>query len=578
MHNTSNYLNVTWKFYQQNTNLLNTFKYNFPNLPDLALQILINRGIDQIDKINNILNIKLKNSVPDPYLLLDMEKATNRVIQAIENKEQVIIFGDYDVDGITSTYLLIFALRFYKLNPKFYIPNRLKDGYGLSKEFITNAKKQNVSLIIVTDSGIGAIEEVQYANSLGIDVVIFDHHTQLLDKLPDAIAVVDPNRKDQSEIPNANVKSLCAAGVVFLFVIALRRYFRTAEFPIYNLIPIAALGTIGDLVPLVGINRAIVKYCLHSNNYPDCIKKLMIILNIDHITSIEDIAYKLIPAINAAGRMGQPEMALNLFLSQTSSDAVYNSHALLSLNEKRKEIEKNLLEHVLKIIEKHKLYEKKAIFVYGNEWHEGVAGILAGKIKDQFQKPSFVVSFDANGKGRGSARSVPGLHIGELINSGVECGLVVAGGGHEQAGGLTLLKEKAQDFYDFLEKTIPDNFQPNIYIDYCLSVNSNLKDVYEKLQILEPFGTSLEKPIFAFKRVKIKQLCYVSGNMHLRLVLCDECQKGNIKCILFHCYMNSAFIDSLFDNKNCLYDVAGILTNNIQFGITFMIYDIKLSN
>lgn len=574
MINNNSFLNIDWNILNNNEDLVNELSLEV-NLDKVLIRILVNRGFNTVDSINTFLNCKLKNTIPDPSLILDMDKAVFRITKAILNKEKVVIFGDYDVDGMTSTSLLLKALQFYNLDPEFFIPNRLKGSYGITKEFIDFAKSKNVDLIIITDSGIASVNEVDYANQVGIDIVIFDHHPQLSEKLPQAVAVVDPNRTDQQEIYNAKIKYLCAAGVVFMFLIALNRNvikYNYEKINLMNLVYIAAIGTIGDLVPLIGINRAFVKYFINQKQYSISITALINALELNSIKVSEDIAFGICPVLNAAGRLGEQNNTVNLLMTNNYEEATNISYELIALNEKRKSIEKNIFDQALDIIYSKKLYENKAICVYDNLWHEGVIGIIAGKLKDKFNKPVFVISFDKNGFGKGSARSIKGLHIGEVINEAVQKNILVVGGGHAKAGGLSIYKNNIDKFISFINEVIPSNIENNLNIDCILRNSEDLFCLFNKLTALEPFGTDFDFPTFGFTGIKLNNL-QIKDNKYLKF----QFGKYNIKCFLFNINSNRKFIEKLINNSNKLYDIIGQISYNDKFGLSFIAKDIRLS-
>ena len=571
----NSFLKINWNILNDNKELINNLSINL-NLDKILIKILVNRGFNTAESINTFLNCTLKNTIPNPYLILDMDKAVSRITQAILNNEKIIIFGDYDVDGMTSTSLLLKTLQCYNVNPEFFIPNRLKGAYGITNDFIKVARINNVKLIIITDSGIGSINEVNYANELGIDIVIFDHHPQLINELPKAIAVVDPNRIDQNEIDNSDIKNLCAAGVVFVFLLALNNAMSKHNYEkidMINLVQISAIGTIGDLVPLVGINRAFVKYFIKQKEYMLGINTLINALDINSIKASENIAFNLCPVLNAAGRLGEQDYTVNLLMTNDEHEAVNLSYKLISLNDKRKNIEKEILEQAVNMIYSKKLNEKKAICVYSDMWHEGVIGIIAGKLKDKFNKPVFVISFDENEFGKGSARSISGLHIGEIINDAVQKGILVVGGGHAKAGGLSIYKENIDKFISFLEAIIPSNIESQLSIDCVLTEDMDLFDLFNKLKTLEPFGTGFELPLFAFIGIKLNDI-QIKNDTYIRF----NFGKCNTKCILFNINLNKEFIDRLINNKYNLYDIAGQISYNEKFGLSFIIKDIRINN
>ena len=571
------FANTDWKFLKPDIRPLRDIG---AKLDDLVLRVLLNRGFSTPTDIGQLLNASFKTTICDPSLILDMDKAVERVYRAIANKEKVAVFGDYDVDGVTSTYLLVDVLRRSGVITSYHLPNRLTDGYGLSQSFVNKIKQDGITLLITTDCGIGAVDEVAYANKQNIDVVIFDHHVQLMDMLPQAVAVVDANRKDQKDIPTAGLKKLCAAGVVFMFLIALRRYMRnkgdSVLFDPTHYVDSVALGTISDLVPLIGINRALIVHILKGKAKSLGLKALMAILEINEITSVEDISYRISPLINAAGRLGKAEKALQLFFTEDKQEAVTCAYELLSLTDERRTIEAGILANAMKVAEEIQK-DRPFVLSYGDGWHEGVMGIISGKLRERFNKPSFAISFNASGEGHGSARSISGLHIGELINSAVEAGILLKGGGHEMAGGLTLHKNNINKFIEFLEKKIPTNITSLIEIDACLSPLSKLDHIFEKLQILEPFGQGFMRPIFAMLRVRVANIRYMANGQHIRLIVKDEFGRGNVRCSLFNSCMNQQFIDRMLSNNRQLYDVVGIVNYHKVYGTSIILKDIRLT-
>jgi single-stranded-DNA-specific exonuclease len=347
-------------------------------ISDTAARILVNRNID-LSEIDSFLNVKLKNVMPDPLLLLDMGKAIERIIQAINHHERIFVFGDYDVDGITSTFILVKYLKLAGADVESYVPSRFIEGYGITPEVIEKAKEMAADLFVAVDSGITAIEPVDVANNFGLDVLIFDHHTPL-EKLPRAIAVVNPNRFDQDNLGRANIKSLCAAGVVFMFLVGLQRELRSRGFfddqrkepDIMHFISSVALATLCDVMELKGINRAFVNYGMATNCHVPGILALMSLFNLSSISCVDHFSFLMGPVINAAGRVSDPNLALSLFLSDEFEETMSIARKLVSLNTERKVIEKSLLAEALACVSADNLNNNNAICVFGTEWSDGV--------------------------------------------------------------------------------------------------------------------------------------------------------------------------------------------------------------
>ena len=572
-----------WNFSEIDENRLSEIKDN-SDINDLVAKILLNRGFKNSDEVNAFLNAKLKNTIPDPSLLIDMDKAVDRTVKAIKDHQNITIIGDYDVDGITSTYLLIKYLRLIGINPKYYIPNRFTDGYGISENSIEVAVRNQADLVIAVDSGTNSIKEIAEAKECGIEFVILDHHTQLSENLPDAFAVVNPNRIDQKELGFSHIKNLCAAGVVFLFLIALQRklksidFFEDSEEPnLLKATDIVTLGTLCDVMDLRGINRAVTKYTIAKNEYSMGICSLMQAFNIEKISSPDDLSFFIGPAINAAGRVDDPHIGLNLLLEESVENSQRIASHLIELNQKRKAIEKQLLSDAMFMIDDKKLANNRGICVFGENWNEGVIGIVAGRLKDKFQKPVFVISLSQDGMGKGSARSVNGIHLGQFLEKANSAGLTINGGGHALAGGFSIQKDKISDFQKFIETQIEGEFINSLDIDYSLSALSNLEQISKEISAIEPFGKGVEKPTFCFKKLRLRNLKKTNSGGHLMLNFSDEFFKGNLRAVIFNMNSKNELIDQINKNSDNLFDIAGSINCHEQFGASVVIEDMRLS-
>jgi single-stranded-DNA-specific exonuclease len=579
------FLGKDWNFSNHDKSKLELIKQE-TGLSDITAKILVNRGIDDPEEIAAFLKSKLKNTIPEPYLLLDMEKGIDRLVLAIQSKEKIMVFGDYDVDGITSTYLVVKYLRLIGINADYKIPSRVADGYGLSLQIINNAAANGVHLMIVVDSGIESIDEVKIAKSLGIDVIIIDHHTQTKSEIPGAVAVINPNRTDQCEIANSYIKHLCAAGVVFIFIMALQRALKKIgffdgeqmqAFDLREFIDSVALGTLCDAVKLVGINRAVVRYCVSAGISSRGISALMNAFNIQKIDSPDDFSFYVGPAMNAAGRVGDPSVALDLLLEDDPDKAREISEKLIAFNSKRKEIEKLALADALAMISDKKLDQKNGICVFGDGWHEGVIGIISGRIRDKFNKPAFVISFRQDGIGKGSSRSIDGLHIGRFFDKAAAQNIIIGGGGHALAGGFSIHKNKINEFLDFIDKNaIGYNVTSGLDIDYSISACSNLHDIKKELSIIEPFGMGVENPVFAVKRVRLRHFRETKSGAHVVMTFSGEAGDSQIKAIIFGVAGKKEFMRSIEENKDSLLDIAGKISVSKSWD-SFIIEDARLS-
>lgn len=508
-------MNKKWELYDYNDEETNkvTLKYN---ISKLLATILINRNIINLDENINTFLEPTRNDFHDPYKMPDMKKAVDRIIKAINNKEKVIIYGDYDVDGITSTMVLKSFLDENGLKVGYRIPNRLHEGYGLNKKAIEEIAEQGYSLIITVDCGISGTQEVKYAYDLGMEVIITDHH-EPLDTIPDAVAVIDCKR-NESKYP---FKSLAGCGVVFKLIQALSQVLKLEEKAYLKYLDIVCIGTISDIVPLVDENRVIAKLGLklanQTRNYG--LACLLRICGFNEVSS-NSISFGIAPRINACGRMGHEEEALKLFLSKNIEEAKNITIKLNEFNRERQDIEKRIFDEAIKQIEENEL-DKKSVIIIGHEnWHHGVIGIVASKITDLYYKPSILVCFE-NGIAKGSGRSIQGF---DLHNALCECSdLLEKYGGHEMAVGVNLKLENFESFKTKMESIAnrchTEDLVSIIKIEKEVSLNDITTGDVESLKLLEPFGEENRVPLFLFKNLKIDSIRTLSEGKHLKLTL-----------------------------------------------------------
>ena len=508
-------MNKKWECYEVDEKKVENLARKY-SLSKLLARILVNRNILEDEKINIFLN-PTRRDFYNPFLMPDMEKAVDRIIKAIKTHEKIMIFGDYDVDGITSITVLKKFLLDRGVYVSEYIPNRLNEGYGLNKEAIKFIADKEYTLMITVDCGISGIEEIDYANSLGIETIITDHH-ETGDILPNAIAVVDAKRKDNKYPFN----QLAGVGVVFKLIQAISQKMNIEEKEYLKYLDIVCVGTISDIVPLVDENRVITKLGL---------KLLEVTKNIGLKTLIQLSGYKKIdsstisfgiaPRINACGRMGHVQEALKLFLTENEQEAKEIAIKLNEYNAKRQEIEKRIFDEAVEQIEKNNNDE---VIVLGKEnWHHGVIGIVSSKITDLYFKPSILICFEEE-MGKGSGRSVPGFDLYEALR---KCNTNINRfGGHSMAIGITLEKEKFEDFKeDFIKYAHNSNINdiiPIVNIDEEITLKDiSVRDVAE-LKLLEPFGEANKTPLFLLKNLKIHSIRALSEGRHLKLSLKDD--------------------------------------------------------
>lgn len=510
-------MNKKWEFYEENSEeIIDIAKKH--NISELLTKILVNRGITDDKEIDTFLN-PTRNDFYDPYLMPDMDKAVERIIKAINNQEKVMIYGDYDVDGITSITVLKKFLEERGLKTGHYIPNRLEEGYGLNENAIKSIAEQKYTLMITVDCGISGIEEVELANQLGIETIITDHHEQS-ESLPNAYAIINAKRKD-SQYP---FRGLAGCGAVFKLIqaISLRLGLEEKEFLKY--LDIVCVGTISDIVPLVDENRVIAKLGLKlvAQTRNIGLRELILQSGYKKIDS-NTISFGVAPRINACGRMGYQEEALDLFLTNNIEEARKITARLNSYNLERQTKEKDIFEQAIKELEKEDIEKLNTIVLSGDNWHHGVIGIVASKLTEKFYKPTILICFEDN-IGKGSGRSLPGFDLHEAL---VESSAYLEKyGGHEMAVGLSLKKEKYNDFkLAFEEIAKSKNIQqiiPVIKIDSIITAKDVNKKTIQDLEMLEPFGEKNKNPIFVYKNLKIDSIRALSEGKHLKLTLKDD--------------------------------------------------------
>ncbi len=506
-----------WQIYDTDEAKVNELVTKY-DINKLLATILVNRDIVDEHKLDIFLN-PTRNNFHNPFLMPDMEKAVERIIKAINNKEKVIIYGDYDADGITSITVLKNFLEDVGLYADYYIPNRLNEGYGLNNKAIQKIVENNYKLMITVDCGISGIEEINYANSLGLETIVTDHH-EVGDDIPNAIAVVDAKRKD-NKYP---FRDLAGVGVVFKLIQAISIKLKLKEEEYLKYLDIVCVGTISDIVPLVDENRVITKLglMLVKQTRNTGLRLLIMSSGYKKIDSAT-VSFGIAPRINACGRMGHAEEALKLFLSKNLNEVNELTKILNKFNQERQNTEKRIYEEAVNQIQENHLEEKDAIIVAGENWHHGVIGIVSSKITELYFKPSILLCYEDD-IAKGSGRSVPGFDLHDAL---MKCqDSIEKFGGHSMAIGITLKKENFQKFRDEFEQ-IAENSNlkdicPIIKIDAKFELKEISKEMVKSLEKLEPFGEGNRTPIFAFKNVKIDSIRSLSEGKHLKLTLKDE--------------------------------------------------------
>ncbi len=504
-------------------------------ITDILAQILVHRAIP-LDEIKDYLDPTLRHYLPEPNCLIHMEQAVARTLLAIQSQQSITVYGDYDVDGATSSALLrrYFAAIGHPVG--IYIPDRIDEGYGANTEALLMLREKSNDLVLMVDCGTTAFEPLAAAADAGLDVIVLDHHTAEA-KLPRVTALVNPNRLDQPTLPRDEMKFLCAAGVTFLFIVALNRSLRDAGFfvekpepDLKDLLDLVALGTVCDVMPLIGLNRAFVRQGLKvmAKRKNIGLSNLADIAKITEKPSAYHLGFALGPRVNAGGRVGDALLGSHLLSTQDSLYARQIASRLDAYNEERQGIERLVLEKALEQIDQQQLNQHPILLVKGDGWHPGVIGIVASRLKERFNKPALVVAFD-NDIGKGSGRSVPNVIMGDAMIKAVQLGLLDKGGGHAMAAGFTVMRHCYDAFYDFLNQELGENAKasrPTLSIDGMLSVGGATLKLIEELQQLEPFGAGNAQPRFLIRNVTMPYAEAIGDGSHFRCRIEDETGVG----------------------------------------------------
>ena len=509
-------MNKKWECYAVDENKVNELVNKF-GISGILARILVNKNITQKDEIDLFMNPTRKD-FHNPFLMPDMEIIVDRVLQAIEQKEKIMIYGDYDADGITSITILKSFLEERGLEVASYIPNRLDEGYGLNKTALKKIYDDGYRLIITVDCGISGIDEVDYANSLGMEVLITDHH-EPAETLPKAVAVVDAKRKDNKYPFN----QLAGVGVVFKLIQAISIKLDLEEKEYLKYLDIVCIGTISDIVPLIDENRVIAKLGLKliAQTKNIGLKALLEVIGFKNIDSTT-ISFGVAPRINACGRMGDEQVALDLFLEKDYDKAKELAIKLNEYNIERQTIEKSIFDEATEKIEKNE--KDKACIIVGSEgWHHGIIGIVASKVTEMYFKPSILICFEGN-DGKGSGRSIPGFDLHDALT---ECSdYLEKFGGHSMAVGVTVSRDKFElfknKFEEYAKSHDVDKIIPVINIDSELSLKNIDIDSVKSLQKLEPYGEANKMPVFMIRNLKINSIRALSEGKHLKLTLKDD--------------------------------------------------------
>jgi len=548
------------------------------SIPDIVARIMVSRGI-YLEDAEAFLNPSLQNSLPDPSHLKDMDNAVDRIVEALKNyknnngnNKNIAVFGDYDVDGATSTSVLKRYFAMLGVNINTYIPDRINEGYGPNIDALLKLKEQGAELCITVDCGTVSFEPFAEAKKAGLDIIVMDHHLGNA-SLPEAVAVVNPNRIDE-ESPYRN---LAAVGVCFLLIVAVNRKLRQEgwfdnikEPNILSLLDLVALGTVCDVMTLTNLNRVFVSQGLKvmAKRHNLGLKTLSDIAGIESKPKSYHLGFVIGPRINACGRIGIADYGTKLLTTNNADEAKRIGDKLNILNAERKAIEQIILDEAM--IQAEEQYEDQAVIMVAKEgWHAGVIGIVASRVKEKYGKPTAVISIE-NGIGKASARSISGVDLGSVVTSAKMDGLLVAGGGHSMAAGFTIEEGKIDEFREYLNDNLLDivnekNANKILKINAVLGISSVNTYLVDKLSLLEPYGNGNPEPRFVIENAKVQMVKIVGQGGHIMVMLQDGSAISNsskkCKAMCFRA-VDTPVGDALLGAKGKIIHVAGKIKIN----------------
>ncbi len=581
--NDNSVLGKNWISKIYNEDQVNFLKENF-DLSEIVSKLIAIRNI-KIEEVKLFLNPKIKNFLPNPFILKDMEKAADRTVKAIKNSEKIGIFGDYDVDGATSTAILGNYFNQIDRKIEIYIPDRKSEGYGPNQQGFEKLISNGSKLIFTVDCGTLSFDTINFSQSKNTDVLVLDHHQSDLE-LPNAFSIVNPNRFDDK----SNLNYLCAAGVCFMFLVALNKKLREIDWfkknnidepNLMNYLDLVSLGTVCDVVPLIGLNRAIVGQGLEvlKNKLNLGLKTLKNVCGIESNITTYHLGYVIGPRINAGGRVGKCSHGANLLLSKDLKETFKIATELESFNEERRLIESNMLKKIKNTISINS--DDPVIVLSGHNWHEGIIGIVASRLKEKYNKPTVIISVE-KGMGRASARSVLGFDIGTVIISAVQNKILKKGGGHKMAGGFTIDENKIEEFKDFLKKKflkIEKNLnKKNILLfDSKISPSALNESFFSEVNSLSPFGSGNPEPKFVIENLELLKSSIVADK-HIRSLL-GAPDGSAVKSIAFNAIKTDLETYLLSKNRK-KFNILGKLSLNEWKGqkkVEFIIDDISVN-
>ncbi len=498
-------------------------------LPDVLSRVLAGRGVGLHDT-DGFLNPRLRDLMPDPHKLTDMEAAASRLADAVLRTEKVAIFGDYDVDGACSAALLAEYLRACGLDYAIHIPDRITEGYGPNVDAIRALKQQGADILVTVDCGTASIEPLAEARRLGLDPIVLDHH-QAPEQLPDALAIVNPNRQDDL----SGLGHLCAAGVVFLFLVALNRILRLRGFfqgrpepDLMGSLDLVALATVADVVPLIGLNRAFVRQglAIMKSRRRVGLAALLDTAGLAGAPESWHLGYLVGPRINAGGRIGDAALGSRLLLTEDPVQAGRLAAELDRLNRERQAIEVVAVAEAeaQALMALERMPDLPVLVTASAEWHPGVVGLISARTKERFRRPAFAFTLNPDGTATGSGRSVPGVDLGHAVRAAVDAGLAIKGGGHTMAAGVTIQAVDLDRFLAYVTERLTDpvstmRLRDNFAIDATLTAGGAQPGVVTALERAGPFGQGQPEPVFAFPQHRLVEAREVGSGGHMRVKL-----------------------------------------------------------
>lgn len=500
------------------------------HIPEILVRMMCQRGVE-ISAMKRFLQPRLQD-LQDPFLLPDMQAAVDRILTAVEKNELVCVYGDYDVDGITSVTLLTRVLRAYGVNTRSFIPRRGPEGYGLNEAALKRcmAEGEKPDLLVTVDCGTASILEIETLKNEGVDVIVVDHHEPPPQGNPNCIAVVNP--KCAADASGASFDYLCAAGVVFKLSHALLKTQMIENFDLKEHLDLVALATIADIVPLVDENRLLVRHGLKflADTKNKGLHALMEVAQVKGPLTSADVGFRIGPRINAAGRMDRPEDALATLTTTDSDEAAALADTLDGHNKDRQSEELRIHKEALEMLETEHDPADPVIVLGSRDWHPGVVGIVASRMMRRFHKPTFIIAIDDQGIGKGSGRSIGGVSLMDAINANRD--LLEAGGGHAMAAGISVHEDKMaafrKGFADFVTTNVSEEDRlPRLHLDAEIDFPELSLDFLKSYELLQPFGSANPEPLFMTREVWLTESPQELKNHHLRLSLKQkECWKS----------------------------------------------------